>query len=151
MYFFSRISPIELSPEVAKANSTVTGLSNGAVEFLSYVKEVASGGTLTGIVALKFTFPRPELPYESYNGVNGKIRYFLRAIVSKTGYTSNNLVKDQDIVVQNIESSILLPGGPLSSSNILLSNNTNESSSGQGVKLEVGIEDCLHIEFEYDK
>ena len=134
---------IELSPDVAKANSNVTGVTNGVAEFVSYVKEVASGGTLTGIVALKFTFPRPELPFESYNGVNAKIRYFLRAVVSKTGYTGNNLSKDQDIIVQNIESSIL--PGPLSS--VI----ATDSSSGQGVKLEVGIEDCLHIEFEYDK
>lgn len=69
------------------------------------------------------------------SGANIIVRYFVRVTVSRS--YGNSFVKDREIVVQNWQSpevqaaSAETPATPL--------------------KMEVGIEDCLHIEFEYDK
>ncbi len=55
-------------------------------------------------------------------------RYFLRVKVLRA--YSSNIVKELDIAVQNI---------------------TKEPEVNNSIKMEVGIEDCLHIEFEYNK
>jgi len=65
---------------------------------------------------------------ETYHGINVRLRYFVRLSVVRN-YASN-ITKEIDMVVQN-----LFPAPEV--------NNT--------LKMEVGIEDCLHIEFEYDK
>merc|ERR1712194_613345 len=65
---------------------------------------------------------------ETYAGLNVRLRYFVRLVVVRT-YASN-CSKEVDFVVQNLYTAPDL-------------NNT--------IKMEVGIEDCLHIEFEYDK
>ena len=46
-----------------------------------------------------FDFSNAEKPYESYNGLNVRLRYFIRVTVTR-GYPSGNLVKEQDFVVQ---------------------------------------------------
>lgn len=134
-------------------------------EFASAVREVCPAGSLTGISAFKFAFARPDLPFENYTGVNGRVRYLLRAVVTKAGYGAAALIKDQEIAVQTVDpaaglaaTSPLWSGqgagagaGASASSSAATGTATSESSNGTGVKLEVGIEDCLHIEFEYDK
>lgn len=39
-----------------------------------------------------------EKPYESYSGINVRLRYFVRVTVSRS---YNNFVKEQDFVVLN--------------------------------------------------
>ena len=69
---------------------------------------------------------------ETYDGATASTRYFVRVTISRSGYASGgNVVKEADIIVQNV-------GTPPETAESL-------------VKLEVGIEDCLHIEFEYDR
>ena len=46
-----------------------------------------------------FDFSNAEKPYESYNGLNVRLRYFIRVTVTR-GYPTGNLVKEQDFVVQ---------------------------------------------------
>jgi vacuolar protein sorting-associated protein 26 len=135
-------------------------------EFASAVREVCPAGSLTGISAFKFSFARPDLPFENYTGVNGRVRYLLRAVVTKAGYGSAALVKDQEIAVQTVDPAAGLAatsplwsgqgagagaGAGSGASAAATGTATSEGSNGTGVKLEVGIEDCLHIEFEYDK
>uniref|UniRef100_A0A803KWW8 Uncharacterized protein n=1 Tax=Chenopodium quinoa TaxID=63459 RepID=A0A803KWW8_CHEQI len=60
-----------------------------------------------------FEFSTVEMPYETYNGVNVRLRYVLKVTISR-GY-AGSIVEYHDFV------------------------------------MEVGIEDCLHIEFEYNK
>ncbi len=100
-------------------------------EFVSSVLDLSGPGTLSGVQAFPFRFARTDLPHESYAGSHARVRYFLRAVVSKSGY-SGSASKEQDILVQNVISS-----GP--------------SDKMSAIKLEVGIEDILHLEFEYDR
>jgi len=72
---------------------------------------------------------RPR-PYESYNGLNVRLRYFCRVTVTRN-YTSGHLIKEQEFVTE-----------------ILQQVGTEANAT---IKMEVGIEECLHIEFEYDK
>merc|ERR1712151_290609 len=58
----------------------------------------------------------------------GRLRYFVRLVVSR-GF-SGTITKEVDFAVQN-----LYPAPSISNS----------------IKMEVGIADCLHIEFEYDR
>lgn len=55
-------------------------------------------------------------------------RYFLRFTIARS--FSSNIIKEQDIWVHNYQT---LP------------------SMNNSIKMEVGIEDCLHIEFEYNR
>lgn len=72
-----------------------------------------------------------EKPYECYSGINVRLRYLVRVTITRN--YSGSIVKDADFLVQNV------------------SKNSQDSEVQQPLKMEVGIEDCLHIEFEYDK
>ncbi|KAK8137683.1 vacuolar protein sorting-associated protein 26-domain-containing protein [Apiospora sp. TS-2023a] len=78
-------------------------------EFLSLNQELAAPGELQHPQTFDFNFKNVEKQYESYNGINVKLRYLVR---------------------------VTLPHPPEINSSI---------------KMDVGIEDCLHIEFEYSK
>jgi len=69
-----------------------------------------------------------EKTYESYNGINVRLRYFIRFTAVR--YLSTDVTKELDFWVHSYT-----PAPEI--------NNT--------IKMEVGIEDCLHIEFEYNK
>jgi len=96
-------------------------------EFQSLSKLLMYPGEISENLALDFNFQSVDKPFESYNGVNVRLRYFLRLTIIKR---ISNIVKEEDIHVH------ALSAYP----------DTNSS-----IKMEVGIEDCLHIEFEYNK
>uniref|UniRef100_A0A3P8YX95 VPS26, retromer complex component B n=2 Tax=Esox lucius TaxID=8010 RepID=A0A3P8YX95_ESOLU len=96
-------------------------------EFVSLVKDLARPGELTQSQTFDFEFTHVEKPYESYTGQNVKLRYFLRATVSRR---LNDISKEMDIVVHTL---------------------STYPELNSSIKMEVGIEDCLHIEFEYNK
>ncbi|XP_019328149.1 PREDICTED: vacuolar protein sorting-associated protein 26B, partial [Aptenodytes forsteri] len=96
-------------------------------EFVSLVKDLARPGEFTQSQTFDFEFTHVEKPYESYTGQNVKLRYFLRATVSRR---LNDVVKEMDIVVHTL---------------------STYPELNSSIKMEVGIEDCLHIEFEYNK
>ncbi|CAF2414309.1 unnamed protein product [Rotaria sp. Silwood2] len=96
-------------------------------EFLNLSKLLAFPGELTESTSIDFTFPNVEKPYESYIGINIKLRYFLRLTIIKR--FSNN-VFERDICVHQL---------------------SQYPEINNSIKMEVGIEDCLHIEFEYNK
>ena len=101
-----------------------------ASEFTSRVLELDNNGTLTGTKEYDFNFESDsvEKEYESYRGLNACLRYFVRVTVTRN--YSSNLVQEQEFWVQNT---------------------TIEPEIDGSIKMEVGIEDCLHIEFEYNK
>lgn len=74
-----------------------------------------------------FEFPNVEKPYEVYTGSNVRLRYFLRITVTRR---ISDLFREIDICVHTLSS---------------------YPESNNPIKMEVGIEDCLHIEFEYNK
>uniref|UniRef100_UPI00358FA2A8 vacuolar protein sorting-associated protein 26B-A-like isoform X2 n=1 Tax=Myxine glutinosa TaxID=7769 RepID=UPI00358FA2A8 len=96
-------------------------------EFVSLVKELAPPGKISQPTSFDFEFNHVEKPYESYRGQNINLRYFLRA-------TLRRRLSD---VVQELELQVLRP--------------SSQPELDKPIRMEVGIEDCLHIEFEYDK
>jgi vacuolar protein sorting-associated protein 26 len=96
-------------------------------EFVSLSQELAAPGELRQTTWYDFEFRNVEKQYESYHGINVKLRYFVRVTLARR---MGDLVKEFDIWVYSYK---------------LPSEGTNS------IKMEVGIEDCLHIEFEYNK
>jgi len=75
-----------------------------------------------------FEFKNVEKQYDTYSGNNVRLRYFLRVKINRS--YSGTLTKTVDFAVQNT---------------------SKEPEINNSIKMEVGIEDCLHIEFEYNK
>ncbi|KAG2220671.1 hypothetical protein INT45_008214 [Circinella minor] len=96
-------------------------------EFLTLSQELAAPGELRQSESLDFEFKRVEKQYECYHGINVKLRYFVRVTISRR---LADLVNEKDIWVYSYR----------------MPTDINNS-----IKMEVGIEDCLHIEFEYNK
>ena len=134
-------------------------------EFTSVVRELAPAGEITSDQVFDFEFLDVEKQHESYNGINVRLRYASTAPAS--GSTAHrywrscagvslhirrctkqcllryclrctvnvkrsltNVVKEQDFWVHNFQV---------------------EPEINNSIKMEVGIEDCLHIEFEYNR
>lgn len=74
-----------------------------------------------------FDFVQVEKPYESYVGTNVRLQYLLRVTMVKR---ISNLVKELPLAVHTL---------------------ARYPDTNNSIKMEVGIEDCLHIEFEYNK
>lgn len=72
-------------------------------EFCALVKELSGPGVISGLQTFKWSFPKVEMPHESYEGLNARCRYFIRVTVSRAGYAVSNVVKEQDFLVQNVE------------------------------------------------
>lgn len=96
-------------------------------EFLSLGQELAAPGELQHPQTFDFNFKNVEKQYESYNGINVKLRYFVRVTVSRR---MQDVIREKDIWVYSYR----IP-----------------PEMNSSIKMDVGIEDCLHIEFEYSK
>ncbi|XXG99045.1 hypothetical protein Hte_005379 [Hypoxylon texense] len=96
-------------------------------EFLSLNQELAAPGELQHPQTFDFNFKNVEKQYESYNGINVKLRYFVRVTVARR---MADVIREKDLWVYSYR----------------IPPETNSS-----IKMDVGIEDCLHIEFEYSK
>lgn len=104
-----------------------------SVKFISLVRELESAGSFTQSRSYPFEFST-EKPYESYSGMNVRLRYFIRVTMTRS---YNTCVKEVDFAVQNFAS--------------ITNQAAAQEAPAQGIKMEVGIEECLHIEFEFDK
>lgn len=98
-------------------------------DFVSLVRELAPAGDMPASKAFPFEFRNVELQYDSYRGLQVRCRYLLRVTVLGKGMTPDSK-RDFPLWVRNYEK-------------------LHEATTP--IKMEVGIEDCLHIEFEYDK
>uniref|UniRef100_A0A1I8BZP7 Vacuolar protein sorting-associated protein 26 n=1 Tax=Meloidogyne hapla TaxID=6305 RepID=A0A1I8BZP7_MELHA len=96
-------------------------------DFLYQTNELAKAGDLYQNTKYEFCFANASKPYETYMGSNVKLRYFLRVTVMRR---LTDIVHEMEIAVHT-----------------LATYPDNDAS----IKMEVGIEDCLHIEFEYNK
>lgn len=96
-------------------------------EFLTLNQELAAPGELQHPQTFDFNFKNVEKQYESYNGINVKLRYFVRVTVSRR---MADVIREKDIWVYSYR----IP-----------------PEMNNSIKMDVGIEDCLHIEFEYNK
>lgn len=96
-------------------------------EFLSLNQELAAPGELQHPQTFDFNFKNVEKQYESYNGINVKLRYFVRVTVARR---MADVIREKDLWVYSYR----VP-----------------PEMNSSIKMDVGIEDCLHIEFEYSK
>ncbi|KAK7203135.1 vacuolar protein sorting-associated protein 26-domain-containing protein [Myxozyma melibiosi] len=96
-------------------------------DFLTLGQELAAPGELQRPETYQFEFRNVEKQFESYNGVNVRLRYFIRVTV---GRRMADVIREKDLWVYSFN----IPPDTVSS-----------------IKMDVGIEDCLHIEFEYSK
>jgi len=130
---------ISLPPNSKKLDHTgITAELIGQVElnydrgnhyvFLSMAHELAPAGTLREDKKIDFSFAGTAKNNDTYSGINVKLRYFVRVKVARS--YGMKVTKEFDFAVQNV--------APAPKENPCL-------------KMEVGIEDCLHIEFEYEK
>jgi vacuolar protein sorting-associated protein 26 len=127
-------------------------------EFLSLVRDVAPPGDLFSAQTFPFEFRSVEMEYESYKGTQVRLRYLLRVtVVRGLGQT---VTKEYPFWVQNptslVENLSLNSNSQLATAGTAVSNNNTDLSPAQPgalppIKMEVGIEECLHIEFEYNK
>lgn len=106
----------------------IGGERNGQTDdFVSMAQELAAPGELRHPETFKFEFKNVEKQFESYNGINVRLRYYVRVTVFRKILP---VTRDKDIWVYNYKA---LP------------------DTINSIKMDVGIEDCLHIEFEYSK
>ncbi|KAJ3020757.1 UNVERIFIED_CONTAM: Vacuolar protein sorting-associated protein 26B [Siphonaria sp. JEL0065] len=96
-------------------------------EFVSLSQELAAPGELRSSATYDFEFKNVEKQFESYYGINVKLRYFVRVTIARR---ISDIVKERDLWVYSYR----------------MPPDVNNS-----IKMEVGIEDALHIEFEYNK
>lgn len=98
-------------------------------DFVSLSKELAPPGMLYQTTTeLPFLFRNMDKEHESYRGRNVSVRYFVKVIVERKFLPP--LQKEHDIWIQ------VLGQAP---------------AQNNAIKMEVGIEECLHIEFEYER
>jgi len=102
--------------------------------FTALVRELEAAGTMAASKSYPFEFST-EKPYETYSGLNVRLRYFIRITISRN--YGNNIVKERDFAVHNVQSAAIQA--------------ISAEVPATAIKMEVGIEDCLHIEFEYDR
>lgn len=103
-------------------------------EFTRGVLQLASGGRLRGGEDHTFKASFGEevsRPHESYNGINVRCRYYLRVRTESTGFSATTHEK----CLHFVQSRHGRPG----------------KEAPSKIRMEVGIEEYLHIEFEYDK
>ncbi|CAD8182131.1 unnamed protein product [Paramecium pentaurelia] len=98
-------------------------------DFMSMGRELEAQGILMEDKSYKFQFNKFEKQYESYYGKEVKLRYYLRVIMNRN---YGQVKKEVEFAVQIMEQE-------------------QEDQPQSSLKLEVGIEDCLHLDFEYFK
>jgi vacuolar protein sorting-associated protein 26 len=91
---------------------------------------------ISGIKAYKFSFSKLSFPVDSYEGTNGRVRYYLHATLLRTS-SIFHASKDLEILARVTQTPQQIT--------------TTYPDSNNSVQLEVGIEDCLHITFTFDK
>jgi len=107
---------------------TIKTNSGNIYDFTSVVKELEAAGTMTESKTYPFAFDEVERTNESYNGVCCSLNYYLKVTIFRNLNTNIN---------KQIEFWVRTYG--------------TQPDNNTSIKMEVGIEDCLHIEFEYNK
>lgn len=141
-----------------------TKTDNGIVndDFLSFAQELVSPGDLKNTENFPFEFRNVEKMYESYRGINVRLRYYIKVTVSRK---SADVIKERELwVFQYVNPSELIVKTKNDNNSVSKMEDKNkiskkedgkseepESSALSTVKMDVGIENCLHIEFEYSK
>jgi len=94
--------------------------------FTSREQQLLQAGVLEKTISLDFNFNELDLPHESYNGINVRLRYFLLVTV---GQSVLDITKEKELWVHTYD---VMP------------------ESNPPIRMEVGVENALHIEFEFN-
>lgn len=97
-------------------------------DFISLSKELLPPGSLYETRSIPFNFRGVEKMHETYHGRNVSVKYFVRVEAARQWLPP--ITQEHEVIVQLLGV---------------------EPSINEAIKMEVGIEDCLHIEFEYEK
>jgi vacuolar protein sorting-associated protein 26 len=104
--------------------------------FLSLTNNISSQGTLNKEINIfNFEFKSIEKPYDSYRGKKFSIKYVL-LVTLNVGLSS--IKKEKEICIFNCDKNI-------KKINKLFANDTNK------IKVEIGVENLLHVCFELDR
>lgn len=85
-------------------------------------------GALSDSIEYNFSFNRVEKQFETYNGIIVRLRYYVHVTINRS---YNKITKEEEFIVFN----------PIKEA----------THVDKPIKMEVGIEDCLHIEFEFSR
>eukprot|EP00753_Platysulcus_tardus_P017695 PLAT6466.13.p1 GENE.PLAT6466.13~~PLAT6466.13.p1 ORF type:complete len:307 (+),score=137.39 PLAT6466.13:27-923(+) len=96
--------------------------------FTQMVQGEVESGVLDSTTTVPFEFAHMDKQFESYNGLNVRLRYLVQVNILRASWS--NISGEQDLWVQNLQKA---------------------PEINNSIRMEVGIEDCLHIEFEYNK
>lgn len=121
-FFISTNSP----PHTQEAGTHEGGRPH--YDFISLSKELLPPGSLYDTRTIPFNFRGVEKIHESYHGRNVSVKYFVRVEVQRQWLPA--ITQEHEVLIQR---------------------RGVEPSVNEPIKMEVGIEDCLHIEFEYEK
>ncbi|KAL0225185.1 hypothetical protein RCL1_003097 [Eukaryota sp. TZLM3-RCL] len=97
-------------------------------EFTSLEYELEAPGNVVNNVSYDFDFSSVEKPHETYNGTGVKLRYFVRVTITRL--YAPNITNERDFIVHSY---------------------SNQPAVNQPIRMEVGIEDSVHLEFEYQR
>jgi vacuolar protein sorting-associated protein 26 len=98
-------------------------------DFISLSRELSPPGSIFQTsTEIPFQFRNMDKEFESYVGRNVSVRYFVKLVMERKFLPP--VTKERDVWVQHIQ---------------------DAPEQNEPIKMEVGIEDCLHIEFEYEK
>eukprot|EP01053_Blabericola_migrator_P003199 Blabericola_migrator_1__3198@NODE_193_length_11571_cov_33_434805_g166_i0_p6_GENE_NODE_193_length_11571_cov_33_434805_g166_i0NODE_193_length_11571_cov_33_434805_g166_i0_p6_ORF_typecomplete_len343_score41_45Vps26/PF03643_15/1_2e75Arrestin_N/PF00339_29/1_3e05Arrestin_N/PF00339_29/5_2e02_NODE_193_length_11571_cov_33_434805_g166_i017392767 len=117
------IEQLGLKLELIGRIETSTTKGSRIHDFLTMSKELEPPGTMTQPKSYEWQFKSCEMPHDTYRGLNARLRYFLRLTFARQN--GRNVTKELDFIVQN---------------------STAPPVERMPIKIEVGIEDCLHIE-----
>ena len=118
----------------------VIDFSNGVVthEYLQEERSLEPAGVIMGkkvrkmershCQSYKYSFKKVSKKFESYYGMNVRVRYCLRVVATRP--YRPNLVEEKEIWIIRKE---------------------KEPQSMHPIRMEVGVEECLQIEFKFDK
>ena len=105
--------------------------SKNQSQFISLTKELCPPGTLSNQVnSFNYAFKNVEKSYESYRGIEYNVKYILRVIITST---LRSLTWEREFGVVKPEKKEALKVGDAP------------------IKMDVGIEDWLHLSFELDR
>lgn len=96
-------------------------------DFMSWAHELAGPSELRLAETMNFEFKNVEKQFESYSGMRVRLRYYVQVTVAQR---SGEQVQERDIWVYQY---------------------SPPPQNQHVVSLDIGIENCLHIEFEYAK
>ncbi|ODV94327.1 hypothetical protein PACTADRAFT_4271 [Pachysolen tannophilus NRRL Y-2460] len=118
-------------------------------EFLTLTTELVSPGDLRHSETFAFEFRNVEKQFESYRGTNVRLRYYVKVTVNRK---STDILREKELWVYQHNQIASQENGEASTNGSTSGNGSSSLvSNNQTVKMDVGIEDCLHIEFEYSK